>query len=194
MFKYTDGEQVVTAVLFEDNRRSAHNAFNIINDVELDSVVAPIRAIEYIMNNGRITLRNGVSVSHGEYIVKDSKGNVNRYTAHNFTKNFYEQDHQLEKDMTDTTGVNIVQINTLLDDATKKYTHHDKKLTTVVVVLASGFMLTGESFCADPKAFDESKGEEYSLDAVRDKLWELENYRHAHDVFKREVQGYQGGM
>ena len=88
MFNYTDGEQVVTAVLFEDNHRSAHHAFNIINDVELDALVAPIRAIDYIMNNERITLRNGESVSHGEYIVKDSKGIVNKYTAHDFAKNY----------------------------------------------------------------------------------------------------------
>ena len=88
MFKYTDGEQVVVAVLFEDNHRSAHNAFNIINDVQLDTFVAPIRAIDYIMNNQRITLRNGESVSHGEYIVKDSKGIISRVTALDFTKNF----------------------------------------------------------------------------------------------------------
>lgn len=88
MFKYTDGKEVVAAVLFEDNRRSAYHAFNLINDVPLDSLVAPVRAIDYIMNNERITLRNGESVSHGEYIVKDSKGIVNKYTAHDFAKNF----------------------------------------------------------------------------------------------------------
>ena len=68
--KYTDGKEVVVAVLFEDNRRSAYHAFNLINDVPLDSLVAPVRAIEYIINNGRITLRNGQVADHGDYIVK----------------------------------------------------------------------------------------------------------------------------
>lgn len=88
MFKYTDGEQEVTAVLFEDNRQSAHHAFNIINDVRLDAIVAPIRAIEYIMNNGRVTLRNHESVSIGEYIVKDAMGKVNRCTAEDFARKY----------------------------------------------------------------------------------------------------------
>lgn len=81
MIKYTDGEQVIEAMLFEDNHKSAHYAFNIINDVRLDALVAPIRAIDYIMNNGRITLRNGESVSHGDYIIKDSKGNIRKCSA-----------------------------------------------------------------------------------------------------------------
>ena len=81
MIKYTDGNQVIEAMLFEDNHRSAHNAFNIINDVQLDKFVAPPRAIDYIMNNGSITLRNGESVKHGDYIIKDSKGNVRKCSA-----------------------------------------------------------------------------------------------------------------
>lgn len=88
MLKYTDGEQEVEALLFEDNRRSAHYAFNIINDVQLDKFVAPARAIDYIMNNGRITLRNGESVSHGDYIVKDSKGDIRKCTAPEFAENY----------------------------------------------------------------------------------------------------------
>ena len=84
MIKYTDGEQVIEAMLFEDNRKSAHYAFNIINDVRLDALVAPQRAIDYIMNNGRITLRNGESASHGDYIIKDSIGDIKKLSAEEF--------------------------------------------------------------------------------------------------------------
>lgn len=88
MFKYTDGEQIVTAVLFEDSHRSAHHAFNLIANVQLDKFVAPIRTIDYIICHKRIKLRNGESANHGEYIVKDSKGIVSIITALDFTKNF----------------------------------------------------------------------------------------------------------
>lgn len=88
MFKYTDGEQEVEAMLFEDNRKSAHYAFNVINDVRLDAFVAPQRAIDYIMNNGRITLRNGESVSHGDYIVKDSEANIRKCDALEFAEKY----------------------------------------------------------------------------------------------------------
>ena len=96
--------------------------------------------------------------------------------------------------MSNNTGVTLVKINALLDAASKEYTHHNKKLTNAVVTLESGFMMTGESFCADPDMFDALKGEEYALDNVRNKLWELENYRHAHDEFDRKVKSYQGGQ
>ena len=84
-------------------------------------------------------------------------------------------------------------IQAILDDATKEFTHTNDKLTTVVVVLKSGFIMTGESFCANPEYFDKDKGEEYSLDKVRDKLWELENYRYASEVLRQIKQSYQGG-
>lgn len=193
MSKYTDGKEVVVAVLFEDNRLSAYHAFNLINDVPLDSLVAPVRAIEYIINNGRVTLRNGQLADHGDYIVKHPN---NECRVCSFAE--FKQQYTLipeENDMCkELKPVNVSKINALIDNATKEYSHHNKKLTKVVVTLESGFMLTGESFCADPNVFDEAKGEEYSLDVVRDKLWELENYRHAHEVLKHEVQSYQGGM
>lgn len=92
IFRYTDGDEEVTAILFENNRRAAHYAFNIINDVRLDAIIAPVRAIEYIMNNQRITLRNLESVNYGEYIVKDSNGDVNRFTSEDFTKTYTKID------------------------------------------------------------------------------------------------------
>lgn len=92
MFEFTDGEQVITAVLFEDTHRSAHNAFNIINDVPLDEIVAPHRAIDYVMNNEQITLRNGEVVGYGEYIIKDSKGEVRRCSASDFIETYRPMD------------------------------------------------------------------------------------------------------
>lgn len=92
MYQYTDGNQEVTAVLFENTYRSAHLAFNLINDVELGVFVAPMRAIDYIVNNECITLRNGESVGHGEYIVKDATDIVCRYTAADFSKTYTKVD------------------------------------------------------------------------------------------------------
>lgn len=109
-------------------------------------------------------------------------------------KKLLRANYQPEKDMSNNTGVTLVKINALLDAASKEYTHHNKKLTNAVVTLENGFMLTGESFCADPNVFDALKGEEYALDNVRNKLWELENYRHAHNEFDKTVKSYQGGQ
>lgn len=88
MCKYTDGTQVVDAVLFEDNRRSVHYIFNLINDVRLDAIVAPARAVAYIMNNERITLRNREVASYGEYVVKYPNKECKRFTAADFKAEF----------------------------------------------------------------------------------------------------------
>lgn len=88
MFAYTDGTIDVTVVLLEDTHRSAHNAFNLINDVELDVFVAPKRAIDYIMNNERMTLPNGEVVNYGEYLVKLPTGEVNVYTEQKLNDEF----------------------------------------------------------------------------------------------------------
>lgn len=114
---------------------------------------------------------------------------INEINDRELTRSHY----QPEKDMSDNTGVTLVKINALLDAASKEYTHHNQRLTNAVVTLESGFMMTGESFCADPDMFDALKGEEYALDNVRNKLWELENYRHARDEFDKTVKSYQGG-
>lgn len=81
---HTDGKQVVEAVLFADTHVAAHQAFNIINDTPLDALVAPIRAIDYIMNNGSIVLRNKERVVAGEYIVKHEDESIRKYTAQEF--------------------------------------------------------------------------------------------------------------
>lgn len=74
--------------------------------------------------------------------------------------------------------VDVQKINSLIENSAKEFTHHNKKLTVAAVTLESGFMLTGVSYCADAALFKEDKGEEYAIDNVREKLWELENYRY----------------
>lgn len=49
-------------------------------------------------------------------------------------------------------------------------------LTVHVIRLKNGFMVTGESACADPAKFDAALGREYAReDAIR-KIWGLEGY------------------
>lgn len=88
MHKYTDGTQIVEAALFEDTHRSAHYVFNLINDVRIDALVAPARAIDYIMNNERITMRNQEVACYGEYVVKYPNKECKVFTAALFNAEF----------------------------------------------------------------------------------------------------------
>lgn len=61
----------------------------------------------------------------------------------------------------------------------------DNKLTVAVVTVPCGFKVTGEASCVDPSNFDKALGEKYALENAVDKLWELEGYLLAHDLFRR---------
>ena len=192
MFKYTDGKEMVVAVLFEDNRRSAYHAFNLINDVPLDSLIAPVRAIEYIINNGRITLRNGQVADHGDYIVKHSN---NECIVCSFAE--FKQQYTLipeENDMTDQPNntVTKAQIDSLLEASTIEFAFFDNTMIIAVVKLPCGFKVTGQSSCVDPANFNEELGKEYALEQVEDKLWELEGYRLSNDIYNAKIRSYQG--
>lgn len=84
-------------------------------------------------------------------------------------------------------------IDKLIDTAKKEFSHHDNRVTVAVVTLQSDFKMTGVSYCADPNLFEEAQGEKYSLDKVREQLWELENYAYSKDVLKAMQESYQGG-
>lgn len=194
MFKYTDGKEVVAAVLFEDNRRSAYHAFNLINDVPLDSLAAPIRAIEYIINNGRITLRNGQVADHGDYIVKHLN---NECRVCSFAE--FKQQYTLipeENDMTTQPNNTVTKedIDSLLEASTIEFAFFDNTMTVAVVKLPCGFKVTGQSSCVDPANFNEEDGKKYALEKVEDKLWELEGYLLANRLHEEKVRSYQGGV
>lgn len=52
------------------------------------------------------------------------------------------------------------------------YTH-----TFCMLVLENGFVVTGESNCADPSNFDAAIGRDIAYRNARDKIWALEGYR-----------------
>lgn len=63
--------------------------------------------------------------------------------------------------------------------ADRQVTVINKKLTICVLVLESGFMVTGESKCADPAKFDEELGARIAFQNAMEKLAEMEAYHRA---------------
>lgn len=63
--------------------------------------------------------------------------------------------------------------------ADRQVTVINKKLTICVLVLESGFMVTGESKCADPAKFDEELGARIAFQNAMEKLAEMEAYHQA---------------
>lgn len=55
-------------------------------------------------------------------------------------------------------------------------------LTVCVLTLRNGFVVTGESACADPAIYDQEIGERFAYKNAFDKLWMLEGY-----VLKNEL-------
>ena len=49
-------------------------------------------------------------------------------------------------------------------------------LTMAIVILDNGYVVTGESACADPKNFDVFLGRKLAAEAAVRKIWPLEGY------------------
>lgn len=194
MFKYTDGKEVVVAVLFEDNRRAAYHAFNLINDVPLDSLAAPVRAIDYVMNNERITLRNREVANYGDYIIKHSNNECSVCSFADFKERYTKLTE--ENIMSDLPGASVTkeQVDSLIEASTKEFAFFDNTMTIAVVKLPCGFKVTGQSSCVDPANFKEEDGKKYALEQVASKLWELEGYLLANKLHEEKVRSYQGGV
>lgn len=75
-----------------------------------------------------------------------------------------------------------------LDDLVAKsnveYAVFGNKLTVAVITLPNKFKVTGEASCVDANNFDEALGEKYALEAATKKLWELEGYLLASDIYR----------
>lgn len=57
-------------------------------------------------------------------------------------------------------------------------------LTHCMVALPCGFQVTGESACVDPANYDKELGEKYALEQAVEKLWPLEGYLLANDLYR----------
>lgn len=59
--------------------------------------------------------------------------------------------------------------------------------TFCMLELKNGFIVTGESNCADPSNFDSAIGRDIAYRNARDKIWALEGYRLRSELKKSET-------
>ncbi len=62
------------------------------------------------------------------------------------------------------------------------------KTTVVVATLKNGFVIVESSSCVDPANYDEKIGTEICMARIENKLWELEGYVLAKQLYEREKQ------
>lgn len=61
----------------------------------------------------------------------------------------------------------------------------DSTVTICHIVLANGFSVRGESACVDPDNFEEAVGRKIAYDNAFDKIWQLEGYLLAEQIYNR---------
>lgn len=64
------------------------------------------------------------------------------------------------------------------------FTNPAGTLTHCVITLPCGYTVTGESACVDPANYDKELGEKYALEQAVEKLWPLEGYLLANDIYR----------
>ena len=57
-----------------------------------------------------------------------------------------------------------------------EYHNHNEVLTICIMTLVNGFIVTGESACADPANYDRQIGQDIAYANAKDKIWALEGY------------------
>lgn len=80
------------------------------------------------------------------------------------------------------------QLDKLVANSGIEYAVFGDKLTVAVITLPNNFKVTGESSCVDANNFDKALGEKYSLENAVEKLWELEGYLLAVDLYRAEKE------
>lgn len=66
------------------------------------------------------------------------------------------------------------------------------KVTIVTVKLPNGFCLTESSGAVDKRNYSEQIGSECCLERIKNKLWELEGYSLANDIYKDKLRRREG--
>lgn len=83
----------------------------------------------------------------------------------------------------------------LVAQSKTEYAVFDSKLTVAVITLPSKFKVIGQSSCVDANNFDKELGEKYALENATEKLWELEGYLLANDLYRaKEPSSYAARM
>lgn len=80
------------------------------------------------------------------------------------------------------------QLDNLVARSDVEYAVFGKKLTVAVITLPNNFKVTGEASCVDANNFDKALGEKYALENAVEKLWELEGYLLAVDLYRAEKE------
>ena len=59
----------------------------------------------------------------------------------------------------------------------------DTTLTICVITMRNGYKVTGESACVNPDNFDSALGRRYAYENALEKIWPLEGYLLAEEMF-----------
>lgn len=60
-----------------------------------------------------------------------------------------------------------------------------QRLVVAVITMKNGFLVTGESFCANAETFKEERGQEIAVHRATEKAWEFELYAHHERAMRR---------
>lgn len=104
--------------------------------------------------------------------------------------NLADLDKEIEKATGDKPGKRV-SYNDLLETIDKIEFHHPKlspTLTICFIRLKNGFVVTGESACADPGKFDRQVGRSLARDRAMAKIWDLEGYMLREKLYRETLQ------
>ena len=83
----------------------------------------------------------------------------------------------------------------LVAQSATTFTNPAGTLTHCVITLPCGYTVTGESACVDPANYDKELGEKYALEQAIEKLWPLEGYLLANDIYRaKQPESYAARM
>lgn len=68
------------------------------------------------------------------------------------------------------------------------HVHEGSCLTICIVTLLNGYVVTGESACADPKMYNAEIGQKFAFAAAERKVWPLLGYALREELFKKEQE------
>ena len=68
------------------------------------------------------------------------------------------------------------------------HVHAGSCLTICIVTLLNGYVVTGESACADPKMFNAEIGQKFAFAAAERKVWPLVGYALREELFKKQQE------
>ena len=78
-------------------------------------------------------------------------------------------------------------INAKIKDA--KFTILEDGRTTICnLYLENGFTVRGESACVSKENFNQTIGEQIAFENAKEKVWELEGYLLAEDIYRSKTQ------